>query len=318
VKKIIFTAFAGALLLASGTPPVFARDDHNPIGVSGAFEGVITTGCAYNVLNHNARRGPIDDIVVPGSIGKYPLKMTRYYNSRSTRSWALMGPGWSHEYLWSRSSGNDKIAYPNGNVWDKSCDIYGNAPLGVSDWPTTRNGQPAFRLADGGTVVFGGNATNTLPIQIIDPFGQATTITYYQGSLLIYRVTEPGGRYLEFTYNGPQAGLLSKVEAYDGRGNRIDWVNYTYAPKSPGLNRPSVYCLIRVDYSDGQQAKYTYDVDNVPDDPNNGSIKAFPLVIGCDDKRYHGPMRRVAYQYQDQGPSWRGSQGKILGWNCGQ
>lgn len=216
MKKIIITALAGALLLASGVPSALALDDHNPIGVTGAFEGVITTGCAYNVLNHNARRGPIDDIVVPGAVGKYGLKMTRYYNSRATRSYGLMGPGWSHEYLWSRSADNDKIDYPNGNVWDKSCDLYGNAPLGVSDWPTILNGRPAFRLADGGTVVFGGNATNTLPIQIIDPYGQTTTITYYQGSLLIYRVTEPGGRYLEFTYNGPQAGLLSKVEAYMG------------------------------------------------------------------------------------------------------
>ena len=85
--------------------------------MTGAFEGVITTACAYNVLNHNAARGPIDDIVVPGAVGKYGLKMTRYYNSRKTGSYALMGPGWSHEYFWV--SGNDKVEYPNGNVWDK-------------------------------------------------------------------------------------------------------------------------------------------------------------------------------------------------------
>jgi hypothetical protein len=42
-------------LVAFGSPSVFA-DDHNPIGVTGAFEGVITTACAYNVLNHNATR----------------------------------------------------------------------------------------------------------------------------------------------------------------------------------------------------------------------------------------------------------------------
>ena len=43
------------------------------VGVTGAFEGLITTGCAYNVLNHSATR-QIDDIVVPGAIGKYGLK----------------------------------------------------------------------------------------------------------------------------------------------------------------------------------------------------------------------------------------------------
>src|SRR3954465_2173704 len=80
-----WTALILISLVASAGPPLAAQslDDHNPIGVTGAFEGVITTGCAYNVLNHNATR-QIDDIVVQGSIGKYPLKMTRYYNSRST------------------------------------------------------------------------------------------------------------------------------------------------------------------------------------------------------------------------------------------
>ena len=60
-------------LVASGTPSLFADDDHNPIGVTGVFEGMITTGCAYNVLNHNARR-EIDDIVVPGAIGSMGLR----------------------------------------------------------------------------------------------------------------------------------------------------------------------------------------------------------------------------------------------------
>jgi uncharacterized protein DUF6531 len=97
MKKFIFTVQVAAFLLASAPPSAFAvSDDHNPIGVSGVFEGMITTGCAYNVLNHNARR-EIDDIVVPGSIGKYPLKMTRYYNSRRTPGYGTLGTGWTHE-----------------------------------------------------------------------------------------------------------------------------------------------------------------------------------------------------------------------------
>ena len=140
--------FLLVLVFASVGPRLLAGDDHNPIGVTGAFEGVITTGSAYNVLNHNATR-QIDDIVVPGSIGKYPLKMTRYYNSRA------FGDGWSHEYAWG--SYNGKISYPNGTVFDRSCagDWGLSKALGVSDWPTTWNGHPAFRLADGGTIVFG-------------------------------------------------------------------------------------------------------------------------------------------------------------------
>ncbi len=299
MKKIIFTVFTGALLIACLVPPVLATDDHNPIGVTGVFEGIITTGCAYNVLNHNARRGPIDDIVVPGSIGKYPLKMTRYYNSRRTTAYGLMGPGWSHEYLWI--SVNEKVEYPNGNVWDSHCFGDLGAPLGVSDWPgQALNGHPTFKLADGGTVVFGGTY-NSIPIQIIDPYGQTTTITYYPppNDLLISRVTEPGGRYLQFTYNG--SGLLTRVDGYDGQGHQFDWVVYHYTATPPGGGHPSVMCLTSVDYSDGQHASYAYEPDNVREDPNNGSIKAFPLVSTCNDVRYSGPMRQIAYDYQDQG-----------------
>ncbi len=44
----IAVVFAIALIFA--TPRLLALEDHNPIGVTGAFEGVITTGGAYNVL----------------------------------------------------------------------------------------------------------------------------------------------------------------------------------------------------------------------------------------------------------------------------
>jgi YD repeat-containing protein len=298
-RRVLF-AFIGTLLLASGARSAFA-DDHNPIGVTGAFEGVITTGCAYNVLNHNATR-QIDDIVVPGSIGKYPLKMTRYYNTRSTSAYGFMGPGWSHEYLWS--SGQGKVEYPNGTVWDSTCAWqWGlSGPLGVSDWPTTWNGSSAFRLADGGTVVF--NNTG-FPTRIIDPYGQTTIITYNNSGLLS-RVTEPGGRYLQFNYSQVNGGtVLSEVDAYDGQGHQTDSVVYHYTAKDPGGGNPLVNCLTSVDYSDGTHAYYTYQQDNAPQHPGPPcpcSQKLFPLVSGCDDVRYHGPMRRIAYEYQDQGP----------------
>ena len=135
---------------------MLAFDDHNPVGVTGAFEGVITTGCGYNVLNHNATR-QIDDIVVPGAIGKYPLKMTRYYNSRSTAGYGGLGAGWSHGYQWGFSSRDQKVEHPNGNVWDRGCFSDEGTPLGVSDgWQTLTLGQNGFtgdfRLGDGGTI----------------------------------------------------------------------------------------------------------------------------------------------------------------------
>ena len=291
------------MALATAAPSALADDDHNPVGVTGAYEGVVTTGGGYNALNHNARR-EIDDIVVPGAVGKYGLKMTRYYNSRSDNGYP-MGPGWSHEYLWTRDQIRGRIDYPNGTVFDTACtgDWGLDGPLGVSDWPTTSpEGYPAFRLADGGMVVFGNPYVAT---KIIDPYGQITTITV-NNSNVITQVTEPGGRYLKFFYEDPNAPYaLSKVEAH-GLGNATvtDSVVYHYQSIAPGgQGAPPQWCLTQVDYSDGQQAHYTYRTDNSPDHPQQPCpcpIQAFPLVSGCNDVRYRGPMRRIAYQYLDQ------------------
>jgi len=297
-RGLILLTFLCGFLLAFAVPRICAQyvDDHNPVGVAGTFEGVVTTGCGYNVLNHGTSRA-IDDIVVPGSIGKYPLKMTRYHVSAGIPDSAL-GPGWRHEYAWF--AGQGKVEYPNGNIWDNYC----QNPVGVSDWPVPpgqyTNG--AFRLADGGTIVWQPFGTGQRVSQIIDPYGQTTTITY--NGFFINRVTEPGGRYLLFTYNGPQAGLVSKVEAYDGvpGHSSIDWVNYSYTLVSPGGRGARQYCLTGVTYSDGTSATYTYEPDNVPDQPSHGSSKFWPLVSTCHDPRYKGPMRRLAYDYQGNGP----------------
>jgi Domain of unknown function (DUF6531) len=311
-RGLILLGFFCGFLLSFTASPVLALDDHNPIGVTGAFEGIITTGCAYNVLNHNASR-QIDDVVVPGSIGKYPLKMTRYYNSRSTAAYGGLGPGWSHEYQWSSSSRDQKVEYPNGNVWDVGCFPDGGTPLGVSDgWQTLTLGQNGltgdFRLADGGTVHFqpsnAGGTWHTVVTTIKDPYNKTTAITYDGTSGLLSRVTEPGGRYLQFTYtqiNGQS--FLHEVDAYDGQGHLIDSVVYNYASKPTGGRIvTSAICLVSASYGDGTSATYTYEPDNVPERPDLGSIKFLPLVSTCSDVRYHGPMRRIAYDYQGSGP----------------
>ena len=79
ISARIATVFAIALTFAMPLcPPLLAFDDHNPIGVTGAFEGVTTTGGAYNVLNHNAIR-QIDDIVVAGAIGRASCRERVYH-----------------------------------------------------------------------------------------------------------------------------------------------------------------------------------------------------------------------------------------------
>src|SRR5882724_4361984 len=83
LSRLTSFSILAAFLIAFGNSRICAQevDVHNPIGVTGIFNGNVTTGCSYDPLSHSSNRA-IDDIVVPGSIGKYPLKMTRYYNSR--------------------------------------------------------------------------------------------------------------------------------------------------------------------------------------------------------------------------------------------
>ena len=270
---------AGPTAPDAGSNPV---DDSNPVGVTGVFNGNVATAGSYDPLNHNAHR-QVDDIpAVAGSIGKYPLKMTRYYNSRGKLG--PLGPGWRHEYLWSAVG--SAVAYPNGNVWGSGC----FEPLGSSDrWEGS-----IFRLADGGKVIF----TNGAVSSVVDPCGRTTTVAYGTNSMT---VTEPGGRYLYFIFGTtePQFGtpLLTRVELHGlGTSTVSAWVNYAYTTVSSG-GTVSLKCLTDVTYSDGTSAHYTYRSDNV----TVAEIKAVPLLEVCDDVRYGGPMRQIKYEYREGG-----------------
>jgi len=296
-----------------------------PVGVTGIFNGNVTTGCSYDPVSHSAHR-VIDDIVVPGSIGKYPLKMTRYYNTRQ-QYYAAPGaiglsPGWSHEYSWLLWSAGHKMVSPHGNVYDD----FAGPPVGVSEgWDPDPSPTPpppnvrVWRLADGGRVVFtGGRVTD-----IYDPYGLRTRIAYNAGGERV-KVTEPGGRCLWFIYGTRNQGngwgdgtwLLTRVEAYgsDGspgspthpNGNLTDSVDYSYDwvdPLNPSPTPPgprSQKMLTGVTYSDGTQASYWYRTDNVHE--GGGSSKRYPLLRRCNDVRYNGPMRTIVYHYQNAFP----------------
>jgi RHS repeat-associated protein len=311
--------FAIALVFA---PPLFAQGTtyEGPVGVTGIFNGNVTTGCSYDPLTHSAHR-TIDDIIVPGSIGKYPLKMTRYYNSRA-QYYALnaigLSPGWAHEYSWLLWAEGVKVVSPHGNVYDSYCE----QPVGVSEgWENrTDPGTGTWRLADGGKVVF----SRYRVTDIYDPYGFRTMIAYDANGQRV-KVTEPGGRCLWFIYGdqnhgidqGTQWGdwtwLLTRVEAYDAdgspgtpnppAGNLIDWVNYTYQaydPITPPLIQRRQKMLRYVDYSDRNRASYDYRTDNVTE--NQTAHKMYPVLQRCDDVRYNGPMRTIFYDYQDAGP----------------
>src|SRR2546430_17013632 len=79
---VLLAAFTG---LASA-PPVRAQvGNDNPSGVAGDYNGSITTGGSFDPYTGNGKRF-IDDLVVTGGVGAYPLKWTRILNTRG-------GPG---------------------------------------------------------------------------------------------------------------------------------------------------------------------------------------------------------------------------------
>jgi RHS repeat-associated protein len=269
-------------------------DYDGPVGVSGIFNGNITTGCSYDPMTHSAKR-TIDDIVVPGSIGKYPLKMTRYYNSRLLYANAQLGGGWEHEYSWFLTSAGSKLVAPSGATYDYRC---GDSPIGVSEYwetarPTSPNFAGTFRLADGGKVMFSNGAVT----DIYDPYGLRTRILR-DGFDTISQVIEPGGRYLLFIYTSPHGTrMLTRVEAHGfGNGTVTDSVDYSYTVVDPGGSGTPSDELTGVAYSDGTTASYAYQADNVAENPPR-TFKIYPLLSVATDVRYKGPMRQISYLY---------------------
>ena len=77
-----------------------ATGNDNPTGVTGDYNGSITTGGSYDPYTGNAKR-MVDDIIVAGSVGAYPLKWTRVMNTRAVILGGGFGrAGWTNSYQW--------------------------------------------------------------------------------------------------------------------------------------------------------------------------------------------------------------------------
>lgn len=301
--------------LAIAQPCLSETGDNNPTGVAGIYNGQITTAGNYDPYTGNAMR-TVDDIVVPGSLGTYPLKWTRYFNTHVTWQDNRMGGSWRFSYLDYRypNATNELPCYPDGRritLGEWGVEEYNDAvaPAGI-------------RMPDGGKIVYAstipyyyqGQSYNAAtqyvyPTQIIDPYGLVTTLTWvaYGNTatkvlIKLDKVTEPGGRYLKINWDATNS-FITSVQAFDGVNPQpIQSVNYTWAAFQLSHNWPVVQTLSHVDYSDGTFASYTY-TDQAYSGPPICSYPYRPDIwriadlATADDVRYNGPMRQIAYQY---------------------
>ncbi len=291
MKRILYASALLVLTLPLLPTRVAAEGEDNPTGVAGIYNGNVTSGCSYDPYTGNAMR-VVEDLVVPGSIGKYPLKWTRTWNSRGADGGG--GGGWLNNYSYGLDEAALIARFPDGRViswWDGDPAVEES----IGGW----NGKTAIVLADGASAAFdnlptvSGHSYFRLT-SFVDPYGQITTLTYEQtgidseGHPLMrrHRITEPGGRYLEFTYDGPtNAANITVVQAFDGVGHVTGSVSYTYS----AVGGHGDIGLTRADYSDGTFATYTYEMDGAP--------TPWPRLVTCDDVRYAGPMRQIKYDY---------------------
>jgi RHS repeat-associated protein len=270
---------------------LFAQGEDNPTGVTGIYNGNVTTAGSYDPYTHNAHR-VVDDIVVPGSVGAYPLKWTRYYNSRHEGlGYDGCWDGWSfsYGYYWPSSG----VTLPDGTVINPDSDSFSGGLEYSFDNTTSTS---TLLLPDGGKVRFSN------PMQVIDPYGQITTIDFDSHGRRT-RVTEPGGRYLQINWDHPAGDIwansvIQSVYAYSGPAGSPDdhvtqWVSYGWGGVQSGQN--SYPGLSDVDYHDGTGALNTYTV--IGGKPTNKR----PGLIEADDVRYNGPMRQIGYNPDTKG-----------------
>jgi RHS repeat-associated protein len=316
--KLTFLLFAAAIFTQAELFGDFEQGGDNPAGVSGIYNGNVTTGGSYDPYTGNAMRS-VDDIVVPGSVGAYPLKWTRYFNSHVTRNDSEMGGSWRFSYLdyrWENWNGHKNPCYPDGRriMINPPPTIYGVEEYWDPVSPFT------VRMPDGGKIVYSNTfpyyyngqwynvpTVYNYPSQIIDPYGQVTTLSWvfygltqdYKVQIKLDKVTEPGGRYLKVNWDATNS-LITSVQAFDGVSSQpIQSVTYTQSNFTLGGN--TVKVLSRVDYSDGTFATYTYSDQTYPGpyscNPPNTFLWDSVVLATADDVRYNGPMRQIKYQY---------------------
>ncbi|MGI8891402.1 MAG: RHS repeat domain-containing protein [Chthoniobacterales bacterium] len=323
LARLFASALLATLLLSLGSFSALAQGLDNPTGPTGTFGMASNTGGSYSPYTANATR-VIPDLTVAGAVGAYPLQWSRIMNSRAYGGGVFgEGGGWKHSYQWSCSASENVTAapdsytvnYPDGRVVTFAANIGTPylSPVGVTDrfGGIANSGYVYLYLTDGGRVRFYQTAKYWPPVggdpayysftlgpadQIIDPYGQITTLTYNTSDKLT-QVKEAGGRYLSILYG--TNGYISRVDSYTAAGHATQWVQYTYATQSFGGANYVVLKQADYIYTAGAEpppiAYYTYQTSNTS--PNGN-----PLISTCKDVRYPGPMKNIAYTFVRTNP----------------
>lgn len=306
----------------------------NPTGVTGEYNGSITTAGSYDPFTGNAKRA-INDLTVTGSVGAYPLNFTRVLNTRGVGGPFGNGGGWKHSYQWGLYIApppmtnpppcyvpppDAKILYPDGGIRilrlleDDTYEQVDGADVMGDRLVHLQGNNYDLKLKDGGVVQFRQVAGRPghPPTAIVDPYGQTTTLEYDTLNRLSI-IKEPAGRFLQLHYTAycylsqaPEphqvcSDFITRVEAWDGRNNLMEKVLYHYDPViTPSPFSVTYWNLDRVTYDDGSAAEYGY-YEPTLGLPSNLMTRIPGKVDTCRDTRYAGAMKNIKYLYSSSG-----------------
>lgn len=204
----------------------------------------------------------IRDLEVWGTTGEMPLTWTRYFNSRN--GWQI----WTHSYQYSMSdAGFDdqgraqlRVSYPEGdeNIFTQSSDDPNSwLPVRGVDKRLFQQGKNFFvQTPNGFRYRFEklNSSVHGIFYQLQDfrdSYQNLYTLTYDSWHNLL-RVTEPGGRFLQITYQTIfEKLLISKITTFDGRS-----ISFQYTYYNDGIL--DWLLMTRVNYGDGTSARYQY------------------------------------------------------------
>lgn len=276
--------------------------------LSPVIPGMISTaagGSGYDIQTGSIRR-VVRDFQVTGSVGAYPLEMTRTY----------VDGVWSYSFVWTADEKAEQqflsspnldptegrrqflnVATPDGQALHFVANelLVGHPDSWPLEFGQTHDGirvvvvrhpvsrrveSLALHFVDGGYLLMekcqdSGDLRKFRAIRLVDPFGIVTTFTYSSATAQIpYQVTDASGRYLRFTATNDL--YIDRVESSDEKS--IQWA-------TAGVSNGTLQ------YWDGTSATYTgaFIPANVP--PDQATLR----YVRFSDVRAESRMSNVEY-----------------------